>query len=129
MRSLVWLIAAGMFLAFSQAGMTAPGTGASATHAKRTAAKRPIAKRPVAKRPSARRSSAKRRTARRYGPYGFLPGYRPPEVIEYEDEMRARNRPFYALPYPRFYRGRWNGGGFGPCYTYTPIGPIWNCGR
>jgi len=22
----------------------------------------------------------------------------------------------------------WNGGGFGPCWTNTPIGPMWNCG-
>ena len=31
--------------------------------------------------------------------------------------------------WPRFYRGRWNGGGFGPCYTQTPIGYMWNCGQ
>ena len=24
---------------------------------------------------------------------------------------------------------RWNGGGFGPCWTQTPIGNVWNCGR
>jgi hypothetical protein len=30
---------------------------------------------------------------------------------------------------PGFYRGRWNGGGFGPCWTQTPIGNVWNCGR
>jgi hypothetical protein len=24
--------------------------------------------------------------------------------------------------------GRYNGGGFGPCWTRTLIGPIWNCG-
>jgi hypothetical protein len=23
---------------------------------------------------------------------------------------------------------RYNGGSFGPCWTRTPIGPIWNCG-
>ena len=34
--------------------------------------------------------------------------------------------PWYG--WPGFYRGRWNGGGFGPCYTKTPIGPIGNCG-
>ena len=28
----------------------------------------------------------------------------------------------------KLYRNRWNGGGFGPCYTYTPIGYVWNCG-
>jgi hypothetical protein len=29
---------------------------------------------------------------------------------------------------PGFYGGRYNGGTFGPCWTRTPIGPIWNCG-
>jgi hypothetical protein len=29
---------------------------------------------------------------------------------------------------PGFYGGRYNGGSFGPCWTRTPIGPIWNCG-
>jgi hypothetical protein len=128
MRSLFWLVAACVFLAFSPAAMTAPSPDTSATLKKRPAAKSG-AKRAVAKRTLHRRPALKRRSARRYGPYGFLPGYRPPEVVEYENEMRARRRPFYALPYPRFYRGRWNGGGFGECYTYTPIGPVWNCGR
>jgi hypothetical protein len=72
--------------------------------------------------------------AARTGPYGFLPGYRPPEVIERQRRERFYatgqiGRPYYAVPWPRFHRGRWNGGGFGPCYTYTPIGPVWNCGR
>ncbi len=58
--------------------------------------------------------------------YGFLPGYRPPERIEF-DNNRARSRDWWYGP-PRFYRGRWNGGGFGPCWTPTPIGPVWNCG-
>ena len=63
--------------------------------------------------------------------YGFLPGYEPP--------ANARRIPFGQSPYvrdatwpwygwPGYYRGRWNGGGFGPCYTKTPIGPMWNCG-
>ena len=67
-----------------------------------------------------------------YSPrYGFLPGYRPPEVIE-RDRRRAAwaNGPrFYGPAWPGFYRNRWNGGGFGPCYTYTPIGYVWNCGK
>ena len=53
------------------------------------------------------------------------PGYDPPE-------RRAVNPEFFTYPWygpPRFYSGRWNGGGFGPCWTKTPIGPIWNCGR
>jgi hypothetical protein len=64
--------------------------------------------------------------------YGFLPGYRPPHVVE-----RARARHYYEVygphyygpAWPRYYRGRWNGGGFGPCYTQTPIGYYWNCGK
>jgi hypothetical protein len=64
--------------------------------------------------------------------YGFLPGYRPPEVIERERAAhyyRTHGPYYYGPAWPGFYRGRWNGGGFGPCWTQTPIGPIWNCGR
>lgn len=63
--------------------------------------------------------------------YGFLPGYQQPPALS---DPYARSRgdpdagtyPWYG--WPRFYRGRWNGGGFGPCYAKTPIGPIWTCG-
>jgi len=58
--------------------------------------------------------------------YGFLPGYEPPAVVELQ-RARAR-RPTFWYGGPGFYRGRWNGGGFGPCWTPTPIGPHWNCG-
>jgi hypothetical protein len=63
--------------------------------------------------------------------YGFLPGYRPPEVIERDRARRAyESGPhWYGPASPGFYRGRWNGGGFGPCYTSTPIGYVCNCGR
>ena len=63
--------------------------------------------------------------------YGFLPGVRTPEQIERERARRyyARGPHFYGPAIPGFYRGRWNGGGFGPCYTQTPIGYQWNCGR
>ena len=75
---------------------------------------------------------AKRYVAQRWHGYGFLPGYRTPERIEWE-QARARNRdPVYGRYWyggPGFYRGRWNGGGFGPCWTQTPIGNVWNCGR
>jgi hypothetical protein len=73
----------------------------------------------------------KRRVTRHWRGYGFLPGYRPPEVIERERaEHYWRSGPhFYGPAWPRFYRGRWNGGGFGPCWTQTPIGYMWNCGR
>jgi hypothetical protein len=69
----------------------------------------------------------KRQVARHWHGYGFLPGYRSPERIEWE---QARSRgPVYWYGGPDFYRGRWNGGGFGPCWTQTPIGNVWNCGR
>jgi hypothetical protein len=83
----------------------------------------------AAKKPAAAKRVARKPLRKRGSPYGFLPGYRPPEVIEHERRMYGPRGPYYALPVARFYRGRWNGGGFGPCYTYTPIGPIWNCGR
>jgi hypothetical protein len=68
-----------------------------------------------------------RRVTRAWHGYGFLPGYRTPEQIQWQ---RARNRPpYWWYGYPQFYRGRWNGGGFGPCWTQTPIGNVWNCGK
>ena len=72
----------------------------------------------------------KPRVTRWHG-YGFLPGYRPPHVIERERARRyyESGPHWYGPAWPGFYRGRWNGGGFGPCYTYTPIGYMWNCGR
>jgi hypothetical protein len=69
----------------------------------------------------------KRHVARHWHGYGFLPGYRTPEQIE-ADEARHPNRVWWYGG-ARFYRGRWNGGGFGPCWTQTPIGNVWNCGR
>ena len=67
----------------------------------------------------------------RWHGYGFLPGYRPPEVIERQrrEAYWASGPHFYGPAWPGFFRNRWNGGGFGPCYTYTPIGYIWNCGK
>jgi hypothetical protein len=82
----------------------------------------------------------------REGRYGFLPGYRqPPYIAEWRDRSPQfgggdyTNYPYerrfwsggewrYGWGGPGFYRGRWNGGTFGPCYTRTPIGPVWNCG-
>lgn len=63
--------------------------------------------------------------------YGFLPGVRTPQQIERDSARRyyASGPRYYGPAWPRFYRGRWNGGGFGPCYTQTPIGYMWNCGR
>ena len=74
--------------------------------------------------------------------YGFLPGYRP-QLAE------SQGTPVFGRPLPRrearyidwygrvqygwgspgFYRGRYNGGSFGPCWTYTPIGMMPTCGQ
>jgi hypothetical protein len=72
----------------------------------------------------------KKRRVTRHG-YGFLPGVRTPEQIQFERDRHyyASGPHYYGPAWPGFYRGRWNGGGFGPCYTQTPIGPVWNCGR
>jgi hypothetical protein len=79
---------------------------------------------------------------KRWRGYGFLPGYRP-QLAE------SQGTPVYGRPLPRremryfdfygnvrygwgapgYYRGRWNGGSFGPCWTYTPIGMMPNCGQ
>jgi hypothetical protein len=75
--------------------------------------------------------------------YGFLPGYHQPPsntipIVGPVGSVR-RNGPAYVPSYwyngdryyfgePGFFRGRYNGGSIGPCYTYTPIGYIWNCG-
>ena len=82
-------------------------------------------------------------TQPRKGPYGFLPGYRAPLPLgewrsrapRYGGGDFSRNSRFwsggewrYGWGGPGFYRGRWNGGTFGPCWTQTPIGPLWNCG-
>jgi hypothetical protein len=88
----------------------------------------------------------------RWKGYGFLPGYQQPLSnsvplfrMSRADQRRARvRRPWYIdrtpryvgwdgelryLGRPGFYRGNYNGGSFGPCWTQTPIGPVWNCGN
>jgi len=81
--------------------------------------------------------------AKSSGRYGFLPGYRqPPGLTEWRDRDPRYGGPprrwqprfwsggewRYGWGYPGYYRGRWNGGTFGPCWTQTPIGQVWNCG-
>jgi hypothetical protein len=80
----------------------------------------------------------------RWHGYGFLPGYRqPPDLADWRDRSaryRGRYQPYelrywsngqlrYGWGGAGFYHGRWNGGSFGPCWTSTPIGMMWNCGR
>ena len=93
-----------------------------------------------------------KRPAPHWHGYGFLPGYHQPlsnslPLYAQKDAIRRlashERRPWYIDPVPRyygydgnwhylgrpgFYGGRYNGGSFGPCWTQTPIGPIWNCG-
>jgi len=94
-----------------------------------------------------------KRPASHWHGYGFLPGYHQPlnnslPLYAQKDAMRRlasrERRPWYIDPVPRYYGfdgdwhyfgrpgfdggGHYNGGTFGPCYTRTPIGPIWNCG-
>lgn len=96
-------------------------------------------------------AAAQKRAPRWHG-YGFLPGYHQPlsnSVPLFKQKAadlrmaRRQRRPWYIDPTPRyygwdgelrypgrpgFYRGRYNGGSIGPCWTRTPIGPVWNCG-
>jgi len=74
--------------------------------------------------------------------YGFLPGYHQPpnnNVPIYGPRGAIGDADAPAPSYwydggwryygrPGFFRGRYNGGSFGPCWTPTPIGPMWNCG-
>ena len=95
---------------------------------------------------------AQKRPAPRWHCYGILPGYQQPannSLPAYKQRAgvlrTARNnrRPWYIDPVPQYFgydgdwhyfgrpgfvRGRYNGGSFGPCWTWTPIGPAWQCG-
>jgi hypothetical protein len=75
----------------------------------------------------------------RWHGYGFLPGYHQPPALGVPDYSRKaavrESTPSYwyggSVYYfgePGFTHGRWNGGSFGPCWTHTPIGLMWNCG-
>ena len=71
--------------------------------------------------------------------YGFLPGYPRTERERRRDRYYATGgnpryidwwgEPRYGWGRPGFYGGQYNGGSFGPCWTSTPIGLQWNCGR
>jgi hypothetical protein len=76
--------------------------------------------------------------------YGFLPGYHQPpsnsvpvygpkgaigDVTQgYVPSYYTYGGGHYYFGRPGFFRGRYNGGTVGPCWTRTPIGPMWNCG-
>jgi len=76
-------------------------------------------------------------TKRHQRGYGFLPGYRPPpDLTDWrtprtpdQPEIRYDGQIRYGWGRPGFYRGRWNGGSFGPCWTSTPIGMMPTCGQ
>jgi hypothetical protein len=82
------------------------------------------------------------RHSSRWHGYGFLPGYHQPPnntVPVLGPRGASRGTPDYSARYwyngewryfgrPGFARGRYNGGSFGPCWTWTPIGRMWNCG-
>lgn len=79
---------------------------------------------------------------KRWHGYGYLPGYRP-QLAEINGQPimgappRRREMRYYdwygnaryGWGRPGFYRGQWNGGGFGPCWTSTPIGMMPTCGH
>ena len=85
---------------------------------------------------------AHKRHVYRWHGYGFLPGYHQPpsnSVPVFASKGRNSGAPAYVPSYrydggryyfgdPGFFQRRYNGGSFGPCWTWTPIGPIWNCG-
>ena len=84
----------------------------------------------------------KMHVTKRWRGYGFLPGYRPqPSESQgvpifgpnnYRREVRYWDfygNLHYGWGYPGYYRGRWNGGSFGPCWTSTPIGMMPTCGQ
>ena len=81
---------------------------------------------------------------KRWHGYGFLPGYRPSlaeingvPVLGADPRPKREMRyfdfygrgPQYGWGGPGFYRGTYNGGSFGPCWTYTPIGMMPTCGQ
>jgi hypothetical protein len=97
---------------------------------------------PVAEKHAAAKKKRPRVIVRRssgYGPYGFLPGYTPPDL----SDQRPRKTYHYWRGYDwdgwpvgswgtggyggMWYRGRFSNG-LGPCWSRTPIGPMWNCG-
>ena len=88
-------------------------------------------------------SSKQRHGSTRWHGYGFLPGYRQPPnptIPVLGPRGAARGYPDYSPQYwyggdwhyfgrPGFHGGgRYNGGSYGPCWVWTPIGRAWECG-
>jgi len=117
-----------------------PAKAAKAVAGKKTSARKSPAGRSWGPEPGVRIGATPR--YRGGGPYGFLPGVRSPRAIEVEGAGRYGSgygqggygwygSRYYGYPVgvATFYHGQWNGGSFGPCWTRTPIGMVWNCGR
>ncbi len=113
MRAVVWLLAI-------LAALPMPASAAMSTQTGAAAPPQVVKPKPKPK--------LRRHVVRRWHGYGFLPGYVPPEQ-EPPHWTYWTHPPTWWYGWPGFYRGRWNGGGFGPCWTQTPIGPMWNCGK
>jgi hypothetical protein len=89
------------------------------------------------------RAKIKVHPIRRWHGYGFLPGYRPQlaeingqPILGPDPRLKREWRYWdyygnvhYGWGHPGFYRGRYNGGSFGPCWTSTPIGMMPTCGQ
>jgi hypothetical protein len=74
-------------------------------------------------------------------PPGFVsPYFAPVRLAPAGDAAPGSHFPNYGTPQywwgggwhyfgdPGFLHGRYNGGSYGPCWTSTPIGLMWNCG-
>jgi hypothetical protein len=120
--------------------LTAPGPAAASKDKAAAAANSSASKSSARKK--GKRATITVRPRRPWRGYGFLPGYRPqpgemqgvPQFGPRKPRREARYLDYYGnVRYgwgpPRYYRGRWNAGSFGPCWTQTPIGMVWNCGH
>jgi hypothetical protein len=76
-------------------------------------------------------AATKKQHVHRWHGYGFLPGYHQPPnpgQVHYGAPSYRYGGGRYYFGEPGFSHDRWNGGSYGPCWTHTPIGLMWNCG-